>query len=187
MATRKRGRRLVLPLLAGSALLATLTPAYAAHGRSAAAVPTSNAVMLVNAQTGKCLTIAGGRSTENNVRAVQFDCDTDRSRRWVLNRTGRGQNYQIRNLQTRKCLTIAGGRSTENNVRAVQYNCDRDRSRTWTIRQVASNGQYQIRNRQTGKCLTIAGGRSTENNVEALQYTCDDDTSRRWLLRLTGR
>ena len=33
----------------------------------------ANEMMLINAKTGKCLTIAGGVSTQNNVEAVQFD------------------------------------------------------------------------------------------------------------------
>jgi cytolethal distending toxin subunit A len=37
-----------------------------------------------NVQTGKCLTIAGGVSTENNVTALQFECDSHPSRRWTL-------------------------------------------------------------------------------------------------------
>jgi cytolethal distending toxin subunit A len=43
-------------------------------------------MMLINVQTGKGLTIAGGGgvSTENNVRALQFTCDSDPSRRWTL-------------------------------------------------------------------------------------------------------
>ena len=52
------------------------------------AVPSSHELMLVNAKTGKSLTIAGGVSTENNVEAVQFDCDSDPSRRWTLTRDG---------------------------------------------------------------------------------------------------
>ena len=44
------------------------------------AAPVNSPVMLVNAKTGKCLTIAGGESTDNNVAAVQFDCDSDPSR-----------------------------------------------------------------------------------------------------------
>jgi len=48
------------------------------------AAPVANEVMLVNAKTGKCLTIAGGVSTNNNVMAVQFNCDTDLSRRWTI-------------------------------------------------------------------------------------------------------
>ena len=70
--------------------------------------PVSNEVMLVNGQTGKCLTIAGGSSTDNNVPSVQFDCDSDPSRRWRLNERADGI-YQLRNVQTNKCLTIAGG------------------------------------------------------------------------------
>ena len=146
---------------------------------------TNQRVMLINAQTGKCLTIAGGRSTDNNVRALQFDCDGDPSRSWSINATG-GDVYQISNVQTGKCLTIAGGRSTDNNVEALQFNCDSDPSRTWRI--TATGGDvYQISNVQTGKCLTIAGGRSTDNNVTALQFDCDSDPSRTWRIRPAGQ
>ncbi len=148
------------------------------------AEPVPNEVMLDNAQTGKCLTIAGGVSMDNNVPAVQFNCDSDPSRRWRLAETGGGGIYQIRNVQTGKCLTIAGGRSTDNNVQALQFNCDSDPSRTWRINDVTGSGLHQIRNVQTNKCLTIAGGRSTDNNVEALQFNCDSDPSRTWTIRL---
>ena len=51
--------------------------------------PISNQrVMLINAQTGKCLTIAGGRSTDNNVTALQFNCDSDPSRTWRIRPAG---------------------------------------------------------------------------------------------------
>jgi hypothetical protein len=87
-----------------------------------------------NVQTGKCLTIAGGESTDNNVVALQFDCDSHPSRTWRIDDvTGSGIN-QIRNVQTGKCLTIAGGTLADNNIRAVQFNCDDDLSRRWTIR-----------------------------------------------------
>jgi hypothetical protein len=141
-------------------------------------------LMLVNAETGKCLTIAGGVSTDNNVEAVQFDCDRDPLRRWTLREMPGSGVYQIRNVQTGKCLTIAGGVSTVNNVTALQFDCDADRSRTWRISDVTGSGVYQIENVQTGKCLTIAGGVSTENNVTALQFDCDADPSRRWTIRL---
>ena len=141
-------------------------------------------VMLVNAKTGKCLTIAGGVSTDNNVESVQFDCDSDPSRRWILREMNGGNIYQIKNVQTGKCLTIAGGVSTENNVTALQFDCDSHPSRTWRISDVTGSGIHQIRNVQTNKCLTIAGGVSTSNNVTALQFNCDTDLSRRWVIRL---
>ena len=93
-----------------------------------------NIYQIKNVQTGKCLTIAGGVSPDNNVTALQFDCDSDPSRTWrISDVTGSGV-YQIRNVQTNKCLTIAGGVSTDNNVGSVQFTCDTDLSRRWTIR-----------------------------------------------------
>jgi cytolethal distending toxin subunit A len=145
--------------------------------------PVANEVMLVNAQTGKCATIAGGVTTNNNHPSVQFDCDSHASRRWRLSETS-DNVYQIRNVQTGKCLTIAGGVSTENNVRALQFDCDSHPSRTWRVTDVTGSGLHQIRNVQTDKCLTIAGGVSTENNVETLQFDCDSHPSRRWTIRL---
>jgi hypothetical protein len=131
----------------------------------------ANELMLVNAKTGKCQTIAGGVSTDNNVEAVQFDCDSDPSRRWTLKAMTGDNIYQIKNVQTGKCLTIAGGVSTDNNVTALQFNCDSHPSRTWRISDVTGSGVYQIRNVQTNKCLTIASGVSTTNNVTALHST----------------
>jgi len=157
---------------------------FYAAGSVAYAGPIANELMLVNAQTGKCLTIAGGVSTDNNIEAVQFNCDSHPSRRWTLNETTGGSIYQIRNVQTGKCLTIAGGVSTDNNVTALQFNCDSHPSRTWRISDVTGSGVYQISNVQTGKCLTIAGGISTDNNVTALQFNCDSHPSRTWTIRL---
>ena len=61
-----------------------------------------------NVQTGKCLTIAGGVSTDNNVKALQFDCDSLPSRTWRIDDVTGSAVYQIRNVQTNNCLTIAG-------------------------------------------------------------------------------
>jgi cytolethal distending toxin subunit A len=152
-------------------------------GSVANAAPVPNEVLLVNAKTSKCVTIAGGVSTENNIESVQFDCDNDPSRRWQLNEMASGI-YQIKNVQTGKCLTIAGGVSTDNNVTALQFDCDHHPSRTWRITDVSGSGLHQIRNVQTNKCLTIAGGVSNQNNLRTLQFNCDDDPSRQWTIRL---
>ena len=146
--------------------------------------PVVNEVMLVNAKTGKCLTIAGGVSTANNVDSVQFDCDSDPSRRWRLNERGGGNIYQIRNVQTGKCLTIEGGESSNNNLRLLQFECDSHPSRSWRIDDVTGGGVHQIRNVKTNKCATIAGGESPANNLGAVQFNCDSDLSRRWEIRL---
>jgi cytolethal distending toxin subunit A len=106
---------------------------FCAVGAATYAGPLAKEVMFVNAKTIKCVTIAGGVSIDNNVPSVQFDCDSDPSRRWMLNEMA-GDIYQIKNVQTGKCLTIAGGTSDANNIHAVQFNCDNDQSRRRTIR-----------------------------------------------------
>lgn len=170
--------------IACAAVLTALGAGALPRPASADAGEAISELMLVNVKTGKCLTIAGGVSADNNVEAVQFDCDSDPSRRWTLTRMADRELYQIRNMQTGKCLTIAGGVSTDNNVTALQFNCDDHPSRTWRISDVTGSGIHQIRNRQTNKCLTIAGGVSMDNNVRALQFNCDADLSRRWVIRL---
>lgn len=145
----------------------------------------SGEVMLVNAKTAKCVTIAGGTVSDNNIEGVQFTCDADTSRRWMLSEFGSGV-YQIRNVKTHKCLTIAGGTSSNNNLVAVQFNCDNDPSRRWRIYDVTGTGLYQIRNLKTSKCLTIAGGTLADNNLRLVQYNCDTDLSRRWTIRFVG-
>jgi cytolethal distending toxin subunit A len=175
------GIKLSEPMAGGSSAPDQSAPPTSSARPGGSQPITNQPVMLVNVQTGKCLTIAGGLSTENNITALQFDCDGDPSRSWRITATG-GDVYQISNVQTRKCLTIAGGVSTDNNLEALQYNCDSDPSRTWKIT-ATSAGVYQISNVKTGKCLTIAGGLSTDNNVPAVQYNCDSDPSRTWRIR----
>jgi phosphoribosylanthranilate isomerase len=170
-------RRFTSALLAATGLLfagASQAPVGAAGSGSE--------LLLVNLQTAKCLTIAGGVSTANNVEALQFDCDDHPSRRWMLTAEG-NDVYQIRNVETGKCLTIAGGLSTDNIVTALQFDCDAHPSRRWRVVDITGSAVYQIRNVQTHKCLTIAGGLSTANNVTALQFSCDEHPSRRWTLR----
>jgi hypothetical protein len=49
----------------------------------AAAAPPGGRIAIVNANSGLCLTIAGG-GTGRNATAVQYACDGDRSRDWHL-------------------------------------------------------------------------------------------------------
>jgi cytolethal distending toxin subunit A len=77
-----RVRRLVLAGLMASGPFAAAA-SYVSMGAHPA-LPVGSELSLINAQTGKCLTIAGGVSTESNVEAVQFECDADPSRRWTL-------------------------------------------------------------------------------------------------------
>ncbi len=141
---------------------------------------------LVNAKSGKCLTIAGGPTFDNNVDAAQLDCDREPLQRWWLEEEATGGGiYKVKNVQTGRCLTIAGGTSPANYVRALQFECDADASRTWHINDLGS-GRYQLRNVQTHKCLTISDQDNAQNSVRAgapVQYDCDTDPASLWTLR----
>ncbi|NEA68389.1 RICIN domain-containing protein [Streptomyces sp. SID12488] len=190
MRKHTRARRLLTAstvLFAGGVLLLptpTIAQPEKPESRDSAAVIPASEFQIRNPQTGKCMTVAGGRSTENNVRLVQFNCDKDPSRRWKLV-GGSDNSHQLVNVQTRKCATVAGGRSTENNVELVQFDCDSDASRRWSLVNWDS-GAFELVNDRTGKCATVAGGRSTENNVVLVQFECDGDRSRTWTLNLAG-
>jgi cytolethal distending toxin subunit A len=81
MNTFLKARRFIRMNLLAMGLLLALAPVHVSPAAT-------NQGMLINVQTGKCLTIAGGRSTENNVNALQFTCDFDPSRRWRMKSVG---------------------------------------------------------------------------------------------------
>ena len=101
-------RGLTVIVLGGTAAFALTGPATAAEATGAAAIQRGPAaavqsgpnlavrafgdLSLKNAQTGKCLTIAGGRRTDSSWPALQFDCDNDASRRWSF--FGPGAGYE---------------------------------------------------------------------------------------------
>ncbi|MFF4101082.1 RICIN domain-containing protein [Streptomyces sp. NPDC001903] len=91
MRKNARIRRLLnaTTVLAGAGVLLLPVPATGqAVTRDGPAVISEGFYQLVNAQTGKCATVAGGTTTDNNHPLVQFDCDSHPSRRWTLRRVG---------------------------------------------------------------------------------------------------
>lgn len=184
--TRTRRFLTASTAFAAGGLMLLPVPAIAQPASHAPSAPqiTGAAFQIVNVQTGKCATVAGGTTTENNHDLVQFDCDTHPSRRWKVTNFD-GSSYQLINAQTGKCATVAGGTSSENNLRLVQFTCDTDPSRRWKVSDWDSSS-YQIVNVKTRECATVAGGTSSDNNLQLVQFTCDTDPSRRWTLRLAG-
>ena len=84
-----------------------------------------------SAESGRCLTIAGGGRDDND-QVVQSACDFRLARAWQL-RDAPGAGIYVENVNSGKCLTIAGG-SVGENARAVQYRCDGEVSRHWSFR-----------------------------------------------------
>jgi cytolethal distending toxin subunit A len=140
-----------------------------------AGVLPGGSVKIMNANSGLCLSPAGGGTTKN-LEIVQYLCDDDPSRLWNISALG-GNLYQIINTNSGLCLTIAGG-NTERNIVSVLYTCDTDPSRRWRYSEL-SGGKVRFINLHSGLCLTVAGG-GTDRNVRAVQFPCDGDPSRDW-------
>lgn len=138
-----------------------------------AAPPPTGRHKIANANSGLCLSPAGGTSNRNE-QTVQFTCDADPSRVWAIEPV-EGNVVKIRNAKSQQCLTVAGGGS-DRNTPSVQFPCDNDPSRRW-VYSPQDAGRFRLVNLQSGLCLTIAGGSSNNNDV-AVQFPCDADPSR---------
>ncbi|MFE0512764.1 RICIN domain-containing protein [Streptomyces sp. NPDC058964] len=135
MRKNPRGRRLVrvCAVFAAGGVMLLPAPAVAQPPtHSAPARIAEGTYQLVNLETGKCATVAGGVSTGNNLGLVQFDCDMHPARRWELTHWN-GDSYQLVNVGTGKCATVAGGVSRANYVGLVQFTCDTHPSRRWSL------------------------------------------------------
>ncbi|GIH08266.1 hypothetical protein Rhe02_63330 [Rhizocola hellebori] len=86
---------------------------------------TGNWWHVINAHSGKCLTISGA-SGANNAGAVQYTCEYNSpyNEEWyVYDVYGTGIYWHPINRNSGKCLTVSGA-SVANNASAVQYTCD---------------------------------------------------------------
>jgi hypothetical protein len=137
--------------------------------------PLAGRVTIINANSGLCLTPAGGNRLLNEF-LVQFNCDDDPSRFWSFAAVA-ADIYEITNLNSGLCLAVVNASRSANDL-AVQFNCDFDSARRWRLRFIRGN-TFQLVNVNSNLCLTVAGG-GTDNNVTAVQFPCDGDPSRNW-------
>jgi cytolethal distending toxin subunit A len=129
--TKHRIKMIGASTLIAAAAMVSAGPAALAAAPAQVRPPVGTTTQIVNKNSGKCLTIAGG-SNADNADANQYTCDNHPARRWYFVDRG-NDRYNIMNLYTGKCLTIAGG-GTADNIKAVQYGCDLHPSRMWYFR-----------------------------------------------------
>lgn len=151
--------RTVLVGVAGVALAAAITP-------SAAAATYYN---LVNYESGKCMSVAGGGSTANGAKIVQWTCNDKGEQLWY--RVG----DQLKNRESGKCLSAPGGGSSENGAQLVQWTCNGSSEQKWN----PSDG-FLI-NHKNGKVASVAGGGSSENGAKIVQWTATGKPEQGWV------
>lgn len=156
---------------------ATPTPAIAK-----VAVP-ADRVWIKNANSGMCLSPAGGNNLLNDP-IVQYFCDGEPSRGWYF--TVEFDDVVMIKNSNGLCLTVAGG-STKPGLSSVQYKCDGDLSRRWHFVPIDAT-TFRLVNAYSKLCLTIPGGGNAKNpeaakNIEAAQNPCDTDPSSNWKIK----
>jgi hypothetical protein len=147
----------------------TPTPAIAT-----VAVP-ADQVWIINANSGMCLSPAGGNDLLNDP-IVQFFCDRDPSRGWYF-MVEHGDVVKIKNFSNSLCLTAAG----PPNFKPEQYTCDSNLLRFWRFVPIDAT-TFRLVNMYSNLCLGISGGLK-DKNAEAVQTPCDNDPSRIWKIK----
>jgi hypothetical protein len=148
---------------------ATPTPAIAK-----VAVP-ADQVWIMNANSGMCLSPAGGNDLLNDP-IVQFFCDKDPSRGWYF-MVEHDDVVKIKNFSNSLCLTVAA----PPNFKPEQYTCDSNVSRLWRFVPIDAT-TFRLVNVYSDLCLGISGGLK-DKNAEAVQAQCDTDPSRIWKVK----
>ncbi|MFJ8535854.1 protein kinase [Streptomyces sp. NPDC093591] len=122
---------------------------------------------LVNAKSGKCLSLDNGGSAVNGTSAIQWACNGGDEQRWYW---AGPSSDMLKNVKTGKCLSIADHGSTANGARAIQSTCISDWDAPEQRWARATGGQ--IKNGKSARCLSIEGGGNTDNGAQAIQSTC---------------
>jgi hypothetical protein len=176
---------------------------------TADSTPGDEIVQVRDMATGLCLSPAGGSLADQAV-IVEYLCDGDAARQWVLDLDSSGVYTYVGNMNSGLCLTLPGEQAGGLNTEAVQSGCDADAAR-WSV----STGDL-VRDIHSGLCLNPTGtglnaaivqapctrayrvtasgtildtssglclspaGGSTALNVVIVQYYCDGNPSRSW-------
>ncbi|ETK33584.1 pectate lyase [Microbispora sp. ATCC PTA-5024] len=149
-------------------------------GTSAAAAPAAGAYRLVNGNSGLCMEVPGG-STSDGVQLDQRGCASVADQTWNL--TAQGGGFRLAAAHSGKCAGVRDA-STSAGKAVQQESCTGAASQTWQLTLV-SGSTYQVVNANGGKCLNVMDS-STAAGAPVQQNSCDSVTSKRWTLQPAG-
>lgn len=124
---------------------------------------------ITNVKSGKCLSLANGGSTANNVSAILYTCISG-----AAEQSWEPQGTAYVNRKSGKCLSLADGGSTANGTKAIQYTCNGGAEQSWFL----NDGQL-LSGKNVNKCLSTPGG-ATGDNTNAVIYDCNGAPEQQW-------
>ncbi|WP_173060764.1 arabinofuranosidase catalytic domain-containing protein [Phytohabitans houttuyneae] len=134
----------------------------------AAGNPQQNA-MLVGSQSGRCVDVPNG-STTNGTQVQLWDCWGGNMQRWTHTA---GKQLQV---YGNKCLD-ANGAGTSNGTQAIIWDCHGGTNQQWNL-----NANGTITGVQSGLCLD-ANGAGTANGTKLILWSCNGQQNQQWSLR----
>jgi hypothetical protein len=126
-------------------------------------------VELVGGQSGRCLDVSNGATT-NGTQTQLYDCSGGASQRWTNTASKQLQVYG------NKCLD-ANGQGTTNGTAVIIWDCNGQANQQWNL-----NANGTITGVQSGLCLD-ANGAATANGTKIILWTCNGGSNQQWSTR----
>jgi arabinan endo-1,5-alpha-L-arabinosidase len=160
-------------------LLAALSLAIASSLPASATADGSFVFRYVNKNSGMCLAVPGGSSTDG-AKLIQFRCSGG-GQDWTSTSSGWST---ITNGDNRKCLAIPGG-STTQGVQAIQWTCNGGQEQVWNADGVTIDTFATIVNYKSRMCLAVSGASKAEG-AAVIQWPCNAGAEQQWKILVTG-
>lgn len=126
---------------------------------------------ILNYNSGLCLSVAGGGSTANGAKAIQWTCNGGGEQAWAWS------GHRLVNYKSGKCLSVSGGGSTANGAELVQWTCNGGAEQDWYP------SSYRLVNGKSGKVASIEDGGSTRAGANVIQWSDNGGPEQYWTFR----
>ncbi len=159
------------------------------HSEAINLLPGGSPFLLVSKESGQCLDITGGPTSQGNrVALQQYPCHGGTNQQF---RVSFDDSYSIVAVHSDKCLDVAGV-SQDDGAAINQYDCHGGPNQQWTWNRSASarssllssSGFTTFRALHSQKCLTIPNPAIVGD--EAVQATCDGSDNQQFQLQPLG-
>ncbi|MFB9235662.1 lectin [Plantactinospora siamensis] len=140
----------------------------AGYSTSGSTPPPSGGQEIVGAQSGRCVDVPNG-STTNGTQVQLYDCWGGDMQRFTYT-----ASKQLQVLG--KCLD-ANGQGTSNGTAVIIWDCNGQANQQWNV-----NSDGTIRGVQSNLCVD-ANGAGTANGTKIILWSCNGGANQRWSLR----
>ncbi|MFE4533717.1 RICIN domain-containing protein [Streptomyces scopuliridis] len=174
MSVNKRNWAVAATALAGTMLVASMTPTASAQPDTDRAVTVRQLSLRLASDPGQVANVKGGGSA-NGTPVIQWPWSGAANERWEATAKGGGY-YQFASRESGKCLNVKGG-GNANGAEVIQWPCGNSANELWKF--VRKGIGYELVVKSSQKCLNVKGGVGKGHAL--IQYTCVGAANDIWL------